>query len=125
MSGHEKNGRREIIERITGLSSIVAAGTVTVIHAASHILPAIGALGYSYSHDQEHSSIMEKIVSHPAMNVAMATLIPVGIFYMVRDYRRHKKHDQELERMGEENKFLKKELKRYLMIKRYEDTMKK
>gem|GEM_PF-5687115 len=97
-----------------GLIALIATGLLGVMHTMSHLIPAIGILGYTIEgqaaeHTEEALMLfginIGPFLFHPVMQIAYVLFVPLSFYYIYRDHQHHKefhKVEQELERAKKE-----------------------
>lgn len=87
------------IKKKSGIIAIVGTGVLGLLHTASHLIPAIGAIGYmrGYAEPEEHHNVIKvlgydinPILSHPIMQVAYVGFVFLGFYYIYKDHKHHK-----------------------------------
>lgn len=117
--------KKSIMYRISSAAAggsvwaIVALGLLSIVHTLSHLLPALGVLGYAieeqageHAAEHAHEALMlfginfGAIIFHPVMQIAYILFVPLSFYYMFADHKHHK----ELHRLEHELEHTKKEL---------------
>lgn len=88
------------IKKRSSITAIIGTGILGLLHTASHLMPAIGVLGYTIS---EHSKLednhqvidifgydINQVLSHPIMQVAYVGFVFLGFYYIYKDHKHHK-----------------------------------
>lgn len=99
--------------------AIVALGLLSIVHTLSHLLPALGVLGYAIEeqageHVAEHAHEalvlfginFGAVLFHPVMQFAYILFVPLSFYYIFADHKHHK----ELHRLEHELEHAKKDL---------------
>ncbi|HYD02671.1 MAG TPA: hypothetical protein VEC16_00070 [Alphaproteobacteria bacterium] len=97
------NIKYESIKKITAYTSTIGAGILGILHASSHIIPAITNIGHSMSdvkyfgHQNMHAHLheeninfLEQALHHPITNAASILFVAAGFYYIYKDHKYHK-----------------------------------
>jgi hypothetical protein len=93
---------REKVKRKAGVFTLIGSGLLSVVHTLSHIVPAIGILGFSLG---ENSGFFYTLVSNEYMQFAYIPFVFLSFWYMYRDHKHHK-HEKELRQENENLKVM-------------------
>lgn len=95
---HDEESLKEKAKRGAGIFTLIGTGILSIVHTLSHVIPAIGALGFVLGSRYEP---LYKIVSNEYMQLAFIPFVFLSFWYIYRDHKHHK-HEHELRRkLGE------------------------
>ena len=94
---YDEESLSEKIKRKAPFAALIGSGLLSVIHTLSHIVPAVGVLGFSFG---KESGFLFNIVSNEYMQLAYIPFVALGFWYMYRDHQHHK-HERELRKENE------------------------
>src|SRR3990172_13411170 len=101
---YDEESFSEKVKKRAGIFSLIASGLLSILHTLSHIVPALGVIGFAMG---DGNSFFYKIVSSDYMQIAYFPFVILSFYYMYRDHQHHK-HERELRKENEE---LRKKLK--------------
>ena len=88
----------EKIKKRSGIAAIIGTGILGLLHISSHLIPAVGAIGYmkGYASSREEEIAirlfgynLNPVLSHPLMQIAYVAFIFLGFYYIYRDHKHH------------------------------------
>ena len=98
------------------LIAIIGTGILGLLHTLSHLIPAIGAIGYMKGYSEPEDDVInifgyniEPILAHPIMQIAYVGFVFLGFYYIYRDHKHHE-HEKEIRKKLYETQ---KELEKY------------
>lgn len=110
---YDEKSLKEKIKEKSGLVGYIGLGTMGFLHALSHVVPAIGALGMATANHEEEIRVfgynIAPVLTSTPMEVGYLAFVPLSFYFIYRDHRHHK-HEKEIRK---ENERLKKELEKY------------
>ena len=83
---------KDKVKKKTGIFALIGTGVLSVIHTMSHIVPAIGVLGFSFGGKYP---LIYKIVSNEYLQLAYVPFVGLSFYYIYRDHKHHH-HEREL-----------------------------
>ncbi len=94
---YDEESLNEKAKRGAGLFTLVGSGILSIVHTLSHIIPAVGVIGFSVGGKYEP---LYNLVSSEYMQLAYIPFVALSFWYMYRDHRHHK-HEKELRKENE------------------------
>lgn len=93
---------KDKLKRKAGIFTLIGSGILSILHTLSHVVPAIGIIGFSLGED---SGFLYTFVSNEYLQLAYLPFVAISFYYMYRDHKHHK-HEKELRKELEETKAL-------------------
>ena len=99
---------RDKAKKGVGFFALIGSGLLSILHTLSHIVPAIGVVGFSLG---EKYPAFYGFVSNEYVQLAYIPFVGLSFYYMYRDHKHHK-HEKELRKKLSEMKRLLEESRR-------------